>query len=528
MNAAPEPVEHPALAQALRSSPVKTVSVRQALGFALGDFYGGGQLTLIPTYLAVFWTRFCHMDIATAQGIIGMSAVLSSVGALVFGVFDDNLYRFKVGRRFGRRRFMLMIIAPLILLGTLMWIPGQPVAAYAASYIVWVLLAQLFQASYNPLPGEMTQDYTGRTLLSTLRMMVSTSAATIIPLIGALTLSVMGERSARSYMIFTISITVIFAVCVAITWHSTWEITPVQAGFGPYARGEVSDRGLGVGVWLARCGKVVGEYASTLRIAVFRSHLSIYLLVQVSMDVFGQLFIFFVLYDWNQTAAFGSLLLGFSAVAIPLMPLFGWLLKRIGPRRLYALNFAGNLLGLAWLFMAWMLVDAWPHGLWSVFTVVGALWFFVFKSLCGYLPWAVFPDIADVDQLITGRYRAGTFSGIQAALRQLCSGIVTMLIGLVLALMGFNPAHEPQSEGVQIGLAAILLGWTSVSMIVCWIVSSHFRLDEHADHVILAEITRLRNGGSKADVRPEVRHTAEQLTGLSYDEMWNNGQRGQR
>ena len=41
------------------------------------------------------------------------------------------------------------------------------------------------------------------------------------------------------------------------------------------------------------------------------------------MDIFGQTFVFFVVYDWNHTAAFASLLLGCAAISLPLMPLFG-------------------------------------------------------------------------------------------------------------------------------------------------------------------------------------------------------------
>ena len=41
------------------------------------------------------------------------------------------------------------------------------------------------------------------------------------------------------------------------------------------------------------------------------------------MDIFGQTFVFFVVYDWNHTAASASLLLGCAAISLPLMPLFG-------------------------------------------------------------------------------------------------------------------------------------------------------------------------------------------------------------
>ena len=49
------------------------------------------------------------------------------------------------------------------------------------------------------------------------------------------------------------------------------------------------------------------------------------------MDIFGQTFVFFVVYDWNHTAAFASLLLGCAAISLPLMPLFGIGMTKLGP-----------------------------------------------------------------------------------------------------------------------------------------------------------------------------------------------------
>lgn len=202
------------LRAALSSESPRKITLRQAIGFGVGDFYGGGQLTIIATYLSLFWTKFCGMSISTAQGVIGLSALISAVAALVFGVFDDNLYRYDIGRRFGRRRLLLMIIAPLLLLGIFLWIPGQPFAVYVSAYLLWVILAQLFQTSYNPLPGEMTPDFNGRTKLSTVRLFISTGAATAIPLAGSAVLAVFGESSPTGYMIFTIVTIVLFALAV--------------------------------------------------------------------------------------------------------------------------------------------------------------------------------------------------------------------------------------------------------------------------------------------------------------------------
>ena len=498
----------------------RRIGLKEAIGYGIGDCFGGGQLTLIATYLSLFWTRFCGMDIAVSQTVIGCSAIVSAFAALALGVFDDNLYRFRVGRRFGRRRLLLLVMSPLILFGVFLWIPGLPLGVYAAAYVLWVVLGQVFATAYNPLPGEMTADFGERTMLSTVRLFISTASGTLVPLVGGAILAVTGENSPGGYMAFAIGVTVVFAVAVFSAWRNTWEMTPEQAGFGAWERGEIQPRRLTVGDWVRRAVKVLREYVTTLHISTFRKHLAIYLLVQISMDVFGQTFVFFVVYDWNRTAAFASLLLGLAAVSLPLMPVFARLLERIGPRRLYAVNFAGCLSGAAWLCAAWLLSGVLPDPWWTVLAVGGSLWFFAFKSLCGYLPWAVFPFIADVDQIVTTRYRSATFSGIQACFRQLGSGVATMAVGFILAAVGFDSTLAEQTPAARVGLAAVMLGWFAFAMIVCWIVSSRLWIDRHTDGVILKEIDRLRNGGSKADVDAETREVVESLTGIPYDRCW--------
>lgn len=493
--------------------------MREALGFGAGDVFGGGQLVLIPTYLALFWTRFCGMGIDVAQAIIGVSALVSAFAALAFGVLDDNLYRFRAGIRFGRRRLMLACISPLILVGVLLWIPGLPVTAYALVYVGWVMLVQAFQACYNPLPGEMTQDFGQRTKLSTVRLVISTAAGTAIPVVGSWALAVLGEYQSSGYMVIAIGSTLAFSLAVAVTWRSVWEMTPEQAGFGAF-RDERFRLNVGWRGWWRRCAMLLREYATTLRIKEFRTHVAIYVLVQCSMDVFGQTFVFFVVYDWGRTASFASLLLGCTVISLPLMPLFGWLMTKLGPRRLYAVNFVGMLVGLAAFAALWLCSEILPAGLWNWLAVIAALWFFTFKSLCGYLPWAVFPFIADVDQIVTRRYRAATFSGIQACLRQMASGISALAVGMVLHSVGFDASLTHQSQRARLGIGIVMLGWFAMAMILCWVVSRRLTISRNTDGLVLREIDRLRNGGKKRDVERQSKRIIEQLTGLPYDEWW--------
>ena len=481
----------------------RKVTAISAIGYGMGDLYGGGQGALVATYLALFWNRFCGMDIGLTQSVIGMSAILSAFAALGFGVLCDNLYRFRIGRRFGRRRLVLAFVAPTVLVGCLLWIPGLPTFLYCLVYVVWVMLAQLFGTSYSTLPGEMTADFSERTTLSTVRLFLSTASGTLIPLLGGIVLSAVGEDHPGGYMGFAFAVTSMFALAVFICWRSTWEMSPRQAGFGIYEDSDGDSATIAAGpiirparhvtqVWLHRMSVMLREYASTLRIAEFRRHLTVYVMVMVSMDIFGQLFLFFAIYDWGVTAAFASMLLTCAVICV------------------------------AWMFASWMLSDTMSRAAWTAFTIIGAVWFFSFKSLCGYLPWQVFPYMADVDQIVTKRYRSATFLGAQTFVRQLCSGLLSIGTGLVLAATGFDSRLDTQPASARIGIGVILLGWFAIAMTIGWVESQRMSLSKETDNMLLMEIHRLQHGGAKTDVKPEIRNTVELLTGLDYNDCWRD------
>lgn len=502
----------------MSQTTTRHISLKDAIGYGIGDFYGGGQGALTVSYLALFWTRYSGLSIATAQAILGMSAMISALAALVFGILDDNLYRFRIGRKFGRRRIILLVTSPLILTGIVMWIPDLPVWMYALAYMLWVVLAQLFGTAYSALPGEMSGDFADRTKLSTVRLCISTAAGTSIPLIFSAVLSIIGEAGPQGYMLCAITITICFSAAVLYCWKNTWEMSVEQAGFADF-----QNRGkqpfLWSDVW-RRTINIAREYASTLRIRVFRQHLALYLLIMIAMDVFGQTFVFFVVYNWMRPAAFASLLLGCTVISLPLMPLFSWLLVQVGPRKLYTASFVGCLSGTVFLAIAWVLVGRIDVQVWTIYAVVAALWFFACKALCGYLPWAVFPFISDVDQIVTKRYRTSTFIGIQAAIRQLLGGIVMIGVGFVLASSGFDAALSVQSRTAQVTLACVTLGWFAVSMVLCWLIVRNFKLSKQTDGVVLAEIARLSAGGEKCDVSEQTRTVVESLTGVAYEDCW--------
>jgi Na+/melibiose symporter-like transporter len=55
------------------------------------------------------------------------------------------------------------------------------------------------------------------------------------------------------------------------------------------------------------------------------------------------------------------------------------------------------------------------------------------------LPWAMFPDVMDLDELETGRRREGVFSGVMTFMMKMGNSLAMFMVGLVLQAVGYVP-----------------------------------------------------------------------------------------
>lgn len=461
---------------------------------------------------------------AQAGSIVGIATMLAAFSALVFGTLSDNLYKYRIGRKFGRRRFLILLGVPLLLVTILMFVPGMPFWAYFVVYALWIIANQLIMTPYSVLPNEMTTDFNGRTMLSTTRMLFSGISTAVIPLGMAAFLNALGDKKSSSYTISMGFFIVLFAVFVFIAYKSTWELTPEEAGFDEAAIEAEKKEPFDFGKWLKGVADIFIGYFSTLRNKTFRKHIIIYLLGQSFLDIFGQVWLFFVLYNLNKPVAFGSALLGMALIGEPLKPVFGWIFAKLGPRKMFSLNFAGAIIGLLGLWGLWQTSAQNGTAVWNALLYVVMVWWLIFRAMTWFIPWNVFPFIPDVDMIMAGENRGGLYIGFQQFARKITAGLSAMAWGWYLGANGFVEeafkAGKPQPDQAVNAIGNVLVWWIIVGLAVAWIVSFTMKLDKKTDAVLLKEIDRLKNGGKKADVEPETKKIVEQLTGIKYEKCW--------
>ncbi|MEX3019797.1 MFS transporter [Kluyvera sp. STS39-E] len=495
----------------------RKITIPVSIGYGLTDIMGGGAFTVIGAWLLFFYTTFVGLSPVEAASIVAIARIVDAIVSLFMGSFTDHFYKNALGKRFGRRRFFLLLGAPLMLVYMLLWVTGMSFWFYLAVYLAFEIIAAMVLIPWETLPSEMTKDFNSRTKLSTCRMFLSASGTFLATFIPGLLISHFGEHDPHAYFINGVVFSVIFMFCVFISWKVTWEreLTPeMQAELESHRQPTSFTQKV------AAVGNLFKEYFSTLKVRAFRKHLAIYLFSFTAKDIYNTVFVFFCVYCLNVSSSLSGTLLSMSIVGLPVTLLAGVAIIKYGPSRLYVFAYTLMMLCLAGLFMVYQFPT---DNKVTILLVLAAL-YQVGRCVLEFTPWNVFPFIPDIDEMITRQRREGLFAAVMTFSRKTTVAIATFAVGVMLQEGGFVKGSQVQPESAVNTIAMMLfIGTAGLLLIALWQALT-FHLNKQTHKIFVDEVERLKANGSKQDVTPQARHIVEDLTGYSYDDLWNSPQ----
>jgi oligogalacturonide transporter len=497
------------------SQSKKQITIPVSIGYGVTDIMGGGAFTVIGAWLLFFYTTFVGLSPVEAASIVAIARIVDAIVSLFMGSFTDHFYKNYLGKKFGRRRFFLLIGAPLMLVYSLLWLNGMTYGFYLAVYLAFEIIAAMVLIPWETLPSEMTKDFNSRTKLSTCRMFFSATGTFLATFIPGLLIGFFGEHNANAYLINGVVFAVLFMVCVFISWKVTWEreLTPEML-----AELERPSKAKTAKEKLAQLGNLFRDYGSTLKVRAFRKHLAIYLFSFTAKDVYNTVFVFFCVYCLQVSSSLAGTLLSMSIVGLPVTLLAGVAIIKYGPSRLYVFAYTVMMLCLFGLF----LVYQFPTDNKVLLLVVLAAVYQVGRCVLEFTPWNVFPFIPDIDEMITRQRREGLFAAVMTFSRKTTVAIATFIVGLLLQSGGFVKGSQIQPESAVNTIASLLfIGTAGLLLIALWQALT-FRLNKRTHKIFVDEVERLKAHGAKSDVQPETRSVVEDLTGYRYEELWCN------
>lgn len=389
----------------------RKIGLANYLAYGSGDFLGAGTTALTAAWLLYFYTTFCGLTPVEATFIFAMARVLDAVVSPLMGFLTDNFGSTWLGKRFGRRKFFILLGIPLVFSYTFMWVGGMSYGYYLATYLIFDVVYTMILVPYETLVPEMTDDFKQKTKFSGARISMAQLSAILAAFLPGILLNTFGKDNALSFFYASVVFATLCAIVLTLVWCFTWE-RPRAEWTEAALRAEQEKKSL---TFLQSMKRLNIELTSTLRIKIFRQHLGMYLGGYIAQDVFNAVFTWYVVFVLMQSASLASSLMGAMAImqfiaVIAMIPLC----IKFGPAPSYRVVVV--LFGLSAISYGVL----WYAGLNDVFALL-----LLVSGIAGlgrgginYVPWNTYTYIADVDEAITGQRREGIFAGIMTLTRK--------------------------------------------------------------------------------------------------------------
>lgn len=390
---------------------------RTYLAYGAADLYGGGCFFIVTTFAMYYLVNVIGLHPVLAGLIPAIGKFWDAVSDPMMGYIADNTPQ----NRFGKRRvWFLVSIIPIALSFIIIWFPtgiesqAGKFIFYTIAYIIFFTVSTVSYIPYAALSAEITKDFSERNKLNGSRLMFS-FIATLLggllaqPIIDAFHGSMMG------YFVMSIVFALIFALPWIPLYFETWELPEEKSQ-------KKSD------------AKFIKNFLSLFKSKSCRIHIAMYVCSYGALDIVMSLVLFYIVDYLNRGSVFviaqGALLLTMMAT----LPIHNRIINKRGHKPVYVT--ALIIFAVSIVLMSFHTPQTNP-----VFLILNMVLMGVGISANNLIPHQLLPFLADIDKLMSGENRAGTYSAAMTLTRKLFLGLVIMTtIGFVLSGIGYkNP-----------------------------------------------------------------------------------------
>jgi oligogalacturonide transporter len=491
----------------------KRVRAGHFVAYGSNDFLGAGAMSIITAWILFFYTTYCGLTAAEAGLIFVAARLLDAFFSPVIGYLSDHFHHTWLGKKFGRRRFFILLAIPLLPSFALMWVNGHGFWYYLVTYVFFELVYAMEIIPYETLAAEMSPDYRTKAMFAGARIIcgqIANIAALWLP--GRIVEYLGGKGSADTFLYLGVIFSVFFVFVGLAVYLFTWERSRAEVAAAPPPTG-----GLG-----RKIGQLFEDLAGTMRIRAFRLHLGMYLGGYISQDVLNPVLSYFIAFALAGTLVTMSSINTWMACAqlVSVMFTIGIAL-RIHPAPAYRVaivSFGAGVVALLSLYAAGVADVSW----YLAAVVIAGFG----RGALNYIPWSVYNYMPDVDEIVTGRRREGAFAGVMTFVRKLMQSVAIFIVTQILDAAGLVPGTLVQPHAVVTTVLVVMGVGTLGILAVGFFVSLRFRLNRETHAVLMTEIGRFK-GQTRSDPPPENRAVVEDLTGWKYEDLWGRGARPQ-
>ena len=390
---------------------------RTYLAYGAGDLYGGGCFFIITTFSMYYLVNVVGLHPVFAGLIPAAGKFWDAVSDPMMGYIADNTPQ----NRFGKRRvWFLVSVLPIALSFILIWFPVSienqtgKFIFYMVAYIIFFTVATVSSIPYVALGAEITKDFSERNKLNGTRLMFSFIATLLGGLLAQPIIDYF-HGTAIGYFAMGCVFALIFALPWIPLYFATWELPQDTSKKKPKR-------------------SFIKNFFSLFKNKSCRIHVAMYVCSFGALDIFMSLVLFYTVDYLNKGNIFviiqGTLLLTMMTA----LPVHNYFINKKGHKPVYIT--ALTIFSLSILLMA--LHTPSSH---NIFIILNIMLMGIGISANNLIPHQLLPFVSDIDRVMSGEQRTGTYSAAMTLTRKLFLGLAVMpVIGAVLSGIGYkNP-----------------------------------------------------------------------------------------
>jgi GPH family glycoside/pentoside/hexuronide:cation symporter len=466
------------------------------LPFVVKLTYGAGELAAaVPASLSAFFLLYFLTAVAGLPPVLAGSALLigrlwDAVNDPLVGWLSDRT-RSPLGRRFP---WMLVGVLPLAICSALLWVV-PPIASQWGLFAYYVGLSLFAMAAftavqlpYTALAAELSDDYDERTALYGMKATFSIGGS----IFGLVMAQIVFSRVADPQQQYTtlgeiaaMLAVVMIGLCIAGTYRRYWQ---VQAVHPRLAAATTSSRSL------------IADIRSVFHNPAFRQILGLYLCGWMGLQVTAAMLPYFIdAWMGLPDTHFARMALAVQGTAIAMIWVWNQVAKISGKRTVFMVGAPLAVLAMTGLVTVQPGQLAWMYSL-GVVAGIGVATLYM-------APFAMLPDVVDLDELQTGLRREGLYFSALVFLQKLGLAVALFTSGYLLQWTGYVAHADAQPMAAQWAIRVLIGPLPALLLLISIGFAARYPISRERHQQILVALQDQRQqrlNGSDATCHPVI------------------------
>lgn len=400
------------------------------LAFGAGDIGPGMTANLLSFSFLIFLTTAAGLSPVAAGSVLAIGRIWDAFNDPFIGYLSD-----KTRTRWGRRYPWIVLGAiPFGVTFFLTWVvPDWGDTARFWYYVVMSLLFQVFYTvvnlPYTTLTAELTKDYDERTELTAFRLGSSLFGAIAALGLGLVITQVVADQR-QQYLVLG-GICAVLSV-LPLLW-CVWGTYPYAVQRNALQPADTDEAAL---PFLQQIRVVFSNRA-------FVFVVGIYLFAWLALQMTASIIPFYATFWMGLDSYFLAALL-VQGTAIVMMVVVNYLSRRLGKQEVFYIGIG------TWIIAQIALFFVQPGQVAALYLLCIVISFGVATAYV--VPWAMLPDVIELDEIKTGQRREGIFYAFMTLLQKVGLALGLFLVSLALQFSGFVSEAAQQSDSALLAI----------------------------------------------------------------------------